>query len=106
MNLKTIKEAFNMSKKGQTGSIWGVVGFIVAMVVIVVLLLVLFKVNESVGTGYTSSDTTGIYNVSQDVIDTGDEVSSNLPLVGTISIFAVIISLVVGGFVMKMRGTV
>jgi CDP-diglyceride synthetase len=102
-----LPQIFN--KKGQTGSIWGVIGFIVALVVIVVLLLVMFKVNEQVASDYRTDnltydieqDTSGIVNASVDVIDTGDEVSSNLPLVGTISIFAVIISLVIGGFVMK-----
>ena len=89
-----------LRKKGQMGLVISLIG---ALVVVAVLLLVLFKINASIGDGYTSTDTTGIYNATQDVKDAGDEVGSNLSLIAIITVFAVIIGLVVTYFISRMR---
>ena len=85
-------------KKAQLGV---VVTLVMSLVIVSVLLVVMYKINAATAEGYTSADTTGVYNASQYVKDAGDEIGSNLSLIAIITVFAVIIGLLTTYFIGK-----
>ena len=89
-----------MKKRGQFQML---IGAVMAFVIIAVVLLVLFKINSSLQTGYSSTDTSGIYNATLDVRTAGSTISTNLPLLATIVVFSIVIAFVVGYFVNRAK---